>query len=110
MLRTGWGAFFEDVARFESQMHGPGPSEQGARWLSSKRVFAAGSDTINFELVPSRTMPVHVHLLVESGIHIIECLNLERLAADRVYEFTFVASPLKIRGGTGSPIRPFALA
>ncbi len=110
LLRTGWGAFFEDVARFESQMHGPGPSEQGARWLSSKRVFAAGSDTINFELVPSRTMPVHVHLLVESGIHIIECLNLERLAADRVYEFTFVASPLKIRGGTGSPIRPFALA
>jgi kynurenine formamidase len=110
LLRTGWGAFFEDVARFESQMHGPGPSEQGARWLSSKGVFAAGSDTINFESVPSRTMPVHVHLLVESGIHIIECLNLERLAADRVYEFTFVASPLKIRGGTGSPIRPFALA
>ena len=36
LLRTGWGAFFEDVARFESQMHGPGPAEQGARWLSSK--------------------------------------------------------------------------
>lgn len=109
LLRTGWGAFFEDVARFESQMHGPGPGEAGARWLSSHKIFAAGADTINFEMVPSRTMPVHVHLLVESGIHIIECLNLEQLAADRVYEFTFIASPLKIRGGTGSPIRPFAL-
>ncbi|HZD95413.1 MAG TPA: cyclase family protein [Candidatus Sulfotelmatobacter sp.] len=109
LLRTGWGAFFEDTARFESQMHGPGPGEKGARWLSSRGVFAAGSDTINFELVPSRAMPVHVHLLVESGIHIIECLNLEELAADRVYEFAFVASPLKIRGATGSPIRPFAL-
>jgi kynurenine formamidase len=109
LLRTGWGAFFSDVPRFESQMHGPGPSEKAARWLSSKDIFAAGSDTINFELVPSRTMPVHVHLLVESGIHIIECLNLEQLAADHVYEFVFVASPLKIRGGTGSPIRPFAL-
>lgn len=109
LLRTGWGAFFEDVARFESQMHGPGPSEAGARWLSSHKVFAAGSDTINFEMVPSRTMPVHVHFLVESGIHIIECLNLEKLAADSVYEFAFVASPLKIRGATGSPIRPFAL-
>ena len=109
LLRTGWGAFFEDVARFESQMHGPGPAEAGARWLSGKGVFAAGSDTINFELVPTRTMPVHVHLLVESGIHIIECLNLEQLAADHVYEFVFVAAPLKIRGGTGSPIRPFAL-
>ncbi|HEY3768635.1 MAG TPA: cyclase family protein [Candidatus Angelobacter sp.] len=109
LLRTGWGAFFADVPRFEAQMHNPGPSEQGARWLSSKKVFAAGSDTINFELVPSRTMPAHVHLLVESGIHIIECLNLEQLAAEKVFEFIFVAAPLKIRGGTGSPIRPFAL-
>lgn len=109
LLRTGWGAFFEDVTRFESQMHGPGPGEEAARWLSSKQIFAAGSDTINFELVPSRTMPVHVHLLVESGIHIIECLNLEQLAAERIYEFAFIASPLKIRGATGSPIRPFAL-
>src|SRR5579884_535361 len=110
LLRTGWGAFFQDTARFESQMHGPGPGESAARWLSSREVFAAGSDTINFEHVPSRTMPVHVHLLVECGIHIIECLNLEQLAAERVYEFIFVAAPLKIRGGTGSPIRPVALA
>jgi kynurenine formamidase len=109
LLRTGWGAFFSDVPRFESQMHGPGPGEQAARWLSGKGVFAAGSDTINFELVPSRTMPAHVHLLVEKGIHIIECLNLEQLAAEKIYEFVFVAAPLKIRGGTGSPIRPFAL-
>jgi kynurenine formamidase len=109
LLRTGWGAFFEDTMRFESQMHGPGPGEQAARWLSGKGIYAAGSDTINFELVPSRNMPVHVHLLVESGIHIIECLNLEALAAERVWEFAFVASPLKIRGATGSPIRPFAL-
>jgi kynurenine formamidase len=54
-------------------------------------------------------MAVHVHLLVESGIHILEALNLEELAAARVYEFLFVAAPLKIRGGTGSPIRPFAV-
>ncbi len=54
-------------------------------------------------------MEVHVHLLVESGIHIIECLNLDELARDGVKEFTFVALPLKIRGGTGSPIRPIAI-
>lgn len=54
-------------------------------------------------------MPVHVHLLVKSGIHIIEVLNLEDLAADGVYTFTFIAAPLKIRGGTGSPVRPLAL-
>lgn len=109
LVRTGWGAFFSDPARFAAQMHGPGPSEKGAHWLSSKGVFAAGSDTVNFELAPSRTMPAHVHLLVESGIHIMECLNLEQLAAEKVFEFIFVAAPLKIRGGTGSPIRPFAI-
>ena len=109
LLRTGWGRFFEDAARFEAQLKGPGPAEQGAHWLSGRGIFAAGSDTIAFERMPSRSMPVHVHLLVESGIHIIECLNLEGLAADRVYEFAFLAAPLKIRGGTGSPIRPIAL-
>jgi len=35
---------------------------------------------------------------------------MEELAAARVYEFLFVATPLKIRGGTGSPIRPLAVA
>jgi len=72
-------------------------------------VFAAGSDTVAFERMPSRDMAVHVHLLVDHGIHIVECLNLEELAAERVYEFLFVAAPLKIEGGTGSPIRPIAM-
>jgi kynurenine formamidase len=54
-------------------------------------------------------MPVHVHLLVEQGIYIMECLNLEELSAARVYEFQFIAAPLKIRGATGSPIRPLAI-
>ena len=58
---------------------------------------------------PTPHMPVHVHLLVESGIHIIECLNLEELARARVYEFLFVALPLKLTGATASPIRPVAV-
>ena len=89
---------------------GPGPEIDAARWLSGRGVYAAGSDTIAFEKVPAASMPVHVHLLVESGIHIIEALNLDDLSRDRIYEFVFIAAPLKIRGGTGSPIRPLALA
>ena len=77
--------------------------------MSDRKVFAAGSDTLAFERVPSPVMEVHVHLLVESGIHIIENLNLEELARDGVTEFLFVATPLKIQGATGSPIRPLAL-
>jgi kynurenine formamidase len=115
LLRTGWARFWNDAARYitggkGTQATGPGPEIDGARWLSKYGVFAVGSDTVAFEKVPAPTMPVHVHLLVESGIHIIEALNLEELSRDRVYEFVFVATPLKIRGATGSPIRPLALA
>jgi kynurenine formamidase len=114
LIRTGWARFWNDPARYitggaGAVPSGPGPELEGARWLSSHGIFAAGSDTVAFEKVPAASMPVHVHLLVESGIHIIEALNLEELARDRIYEFVFVAAPLKIRGGTGSPIRPLAL-
>ena len=109
VLRTGWGQFWDDAARFISQVHSPGPGLAAAQWLSDRKVFAAGSDTAPFEFTPSPEMSVHVHLLVRSGIHIIECLNLEELSALGATEFLFVAAPLKIRGGTGSPIRPVAL-
>jgi kynurenine formamidase len=114
LLRTGWARYWNDAARYitggsGAVPAGPGPELEGARWLSSRGVFAAGSDTVAFEKVPAASMPVHVHLLVESGIHIIEALNLDELARDRIYEFVFVAAPLKIRGGTGSPIRPLGL-
>jgi kynurenine formamidase len=101
LLRTGWSRY--------SQVHSPGPGLEGARWLSERKIFAAGSETAPFEFVPNPSMSVHVHLLVESGIHIIECLNLEELAACGAREFLFVATPLRIRGGTASPIRPIAL-
>lgn len=110
LLRTGWARYFSDARRFISEVHGPGPARAGAEWLSARGIFAAGSDTVAFEKVPDANMPVHVHLLVEKGIYIIECLNLEELAAAQVYEFLFVALPLKIRGATASPIRPVALA
>jgi kynurenine formamidase len=110
LLRTGWARYFEDARRFVNDTREPGPAIAGARWLSQHRIFAAGADTVGFEKLPDPAMPVHVHLLVESGMHIIECLNLEELAAVGVYEFVFVAAPLKIRGATGAPIRPLALA
>ncbi len=115
LLRTGWARFWNDAGRYitggkGTVASGPGPELAAARWLSAKGIFAAGSDTVAFERVPAAEMPVHVHLLVENGIHIIEALNLEEISRERVYEFVFVAMPLKIRGATGSPIRPLALA
>jgi kynurenine formamidase len=109
LLRTGWGQYWNDPPRYLAQGHGPGPEIEGARWLSERGVFAVGSDTLAFEKAPNAGSPVHAHLLVDCGIHIFEALNLEEIARDRVTTFLFVAAPLKIRGGTGSPVRPFAL-
>ena len=55
------------------------------------------------------TLPGHVILLVRHGIYIIENLFLEELARDKFYTFTFICLPLKLRGATGSPVRPIAI-
>ena len=109
VVRTGWARYWHQPGRFVNNLRCPGVNREAAEWLSAQGVFATGSDTIAFEFVPAPTMPVHIHLLVESGVHIIEALNLETLASEGVREFVFVAAPLRIQGGTGSPIRPVAL-
>ncbi|MBI4873231.1 MAG: cyclase family protein [Acidobacteria bacterium] len=109
LLRTGWARYFSEPKRYTNDLRTPGPKREAAGWLSGRGIFAAGSDTLAFEFSPSPAMEVHVHFLVERGIHIIEVLNLEELAAAGVYEFAFLASPMKILGATGSPLRPFAL-
>lgn len=110
LVRTGWAVYWSDAGRYINQLKNPGVNLEAAQWLSSKGVFAGGSDTVAFEHLPSETMPVHAHLLVEQGIHIIEALNLETLAENERYEFAFIAAPLKLLGGTGAPIRPLAAA
>ena len=110
LVRTGWGQYWDEPRRFVNALRQPGITLEGARWLSGRGVAAAGSDTLALERLPSPLMEVHVHLLVEAGIHIIECLALEELSDARINEFLFVAAPLKLAGATGSPLRPYALA
>jgi kynurenine formamidase len=110
LIRTGWAQFFRDPVRYASALRMPGVELAGAKWLSERKPYSVGSDTLAFEHMPSPKMAVHVHLLVESGIHIIENLNLEELSRDGMREFLFVGAPLKIEGGTGAPIRPMAFS
>lgn len=109
LIRTGWGRRWRDARRFVNEQRQPGIGLEAARWLSSQGVFAAGADNVALERIPSPRMEVHLHLLVEAGIHILECLDLEGLARAGCGEFVFVAAPLKIEAATGSPLRPFAL-
>ena len=110
LIRTGWGKLWDRPRDVVGHRGAPGVDLSGARWLSGRGIFAAGADTLAFEVTPSTSFPVHVHLLVEKGIYIMEALNLEPLHSAGIHEFLFIASPLKIVGGTGSPIRPFAVA
>ncbi len=48
-------------------------------------------------------------MMTKRGIFDLENLDLSQLVADQAYEFLFVWSPLKIKGGTGSPGNPIAL-
>lgn len=114
LVRTGWARNWDDADAFVGAASGvPGPGEEAAAWLATYGIRATGTDTIAYEtLAPGAghaRLPVHRLLLVEHGIHIIETLQLEELARDGVGEFLFVAAPLKIVGGTGSPLRPLAL-
>lgn len=114
LVRTGWGKFWSDPQRY---LKAPGVSAGGSRWLIERGVSAVGADNVAFDVLTSTpdpelgvTLPGHILLLVRAGIPIIENLNLEELAAAKVYEFLFVCLPLKMRGATGSPVRPIAIA
>ena len=112
LVRTGFATSWTDEATY---LNAAGVSKSGNLWAAEQRVRAVGADNMAWDCMterdPDTNMALfgHAHLLVTHGIHIIENLNLEELAAGKVHEFGFVGVPLKFRGATGSPIRPLAL-
>jgi kynurenine formamidase len=113
LVRTGYGALWSEPAEY---LKGAGVSAAGSSWLIDQKVSAVGADNLAWDIMGPTdpelgvTLPGHVLLLVRAGIPIIENLNLEELAAAGVHEFAFVCLPLKMRGATGSPVRPIAIA
>jgi kynurenine formamidase len=114
LVRTGWARHFDaDPTTYLGQRSGvPGVDPDGAAWLAAAGVRATGADTTAYERIAPReghsVLPVHRILLVEAGIPIIEHLALDEAARLGLTEFAFVMAPLRIVGGTASPIRPFA--
>lgn len=111
LVRTGWFASYyraDPDVYFASQ---PGVGPDAALWLYDRGMAVLGTDTSGTEVIPmpdpERT--THGVMIVERGVHLIEIMDLESIAKDRVYEFAFVALPLRIVGGTGSWIRPVAI-
>jgi kynurenine formamidase len=110
LVRTGWARRWNEAARFVDGEAGcPGLDGHGARWLLARGVRLTGNDTPYFEVYPRGEDNVHALLIADHGVQIIENLNLERLATDRIHQFLFVVLPLPLVGATGSPIRPVAI-
>jgi kynurenine formamidase len=114
-IRTGYMSLWPDAAAMAANKTA-GPDISAARWLLARRVIATGTDTETYEVQPApdrgptgNPQPVHTLLLIENGVYLMESLDLEELARQRIYEFCFVALPLKIRGATGSMIDPVAI-
>lgn len=72
-----------------------------------------GADTWGIEVRPNPNkdlvFPVHQIMLTTHGISLLENLDLDALARDRVWEFAFIVQPLKLKGGTGSSVAPIAV-
>lgn len=115
LIRTGYLKYWPDPEAM-AEHRTAGPDLSAAEWLLERGVVATGTDTETYEVQPAKDrgepanpQPVHTRLLIENGIYLLESVYLEELARDEIYEFLFVALPLKIRGATGSMVDPLAI-
>jgi kynurenine formamidase len=118
LLRTGYGRLVRERGHYNVRAEGrAGWHPACLPWLHERGVAAIAGDTAcgcmpNPEY-PSIHDPVHAIGIVAMGLWLIDNCDLEALAvecADRNrYEFLFMLSPLRVVGGTGSPVNPLAV-
>jgi len=112
IVRTGWSALWgKDNARYIKT--NPGIGTAAAQWLAQQDPMLVGSDNWSVEVAPNPdanlSLPVHQIMLVVNGIHLLENMKLDALAAAGAHEFALILQPLKIQGGTGSTVAPVAV-
>ena len=112
LINTGWNRLWgKDNARYVKSC--PGIGVAAAEWLAKQDPMLIGSDNWPVEVAPNLdpklSLPVHQVALVVNGIHLLENLKLDDLAAKQVYEFAFVMQPLKAQGFSGSTVAPVAI-
>ena len=117
LLRTGFGKYWPDRLRYMGtnergaeavqKLHFPGLHPEAARWLLEfRKIKAIGLDTPSIDYGQSNVFDSHV-ILFQKNIPALENLaNLEQLPQKN---FKVVALPMKIKGGTGAPIRMIAI-
>lgn len=112
MARTGWSARWNSPKDFRNAdskgaMHFPGYSLDTARFLVEGRsIFGLGIDTLSIDYGPSPDFPVHQYTLAHSVYQLEDVANLDRVPASGAI---VVVAPMKLEGGSGSPVRILAL-
>lgn len=117
MLRTGFGKFYPDRKKYMgtdergpaavAKLHFPGLHPEAARWLVENRsIKAIGLDTPSIDYGQSTLFESH-RILFDKNIPAFENVaNLEKLPTKG---FSVIALPMKIRGGSGGPLRIVAI-
>jgi len=116
LIRTGWGSRWPDRARYlgttktgpaaVAELHFPGIHPDAARWLVTHKVRAVGIDTPSIDYGQSTTFDTH-QILFAADIPAFE--NVAHLSAVPATGAFVIALPMKIRGGSGGPLRVVAV-
>ncbi len=116
-LRTGFGKYYPDRKKYlgtdergqaaVAKLHFPGLHPDAARWLVANRVIKAiGLDTASIDFGQSTKFESH-QILFDKNIPAFENVaNLDKLP---LKGFSVIALPMKIKGGSGGPLRIIAL-
>ena len=116
LVRTGHARRLAELPPWNTSAAKAGLHPTTATFLAERRVAALGSDG-NSDTAPSSTegiaFPIHVLAVNAMGVPLLDYLDLEGLAQQCVeaqrWAFLFVAAPLRLPGGTGSPLNPIAI-
>jgi kynurenine formamidase len=89
----------------------PGLGVDAAIWLYEQGMAVLGADNPSVEPNPTVdwSRNLHVEMLYRRGVHLLEWIDLEPLRESGASEFLFCALPLRVRGATGSWVRPVAV-
>ncbi len=111
VVRTGWSKLMgKDNERFERTP--AGLTAAAGQWLVTQDPMLIAADNCCLDARPGEPglgMPIHTMMLIQYGIHLVENLKLETLAAARAYEFAFIVQPVPLKGATGMTVAPIAI-
>ncbi len=116
LIRTGRWECVRQRGQWNFLEKAAGSHASIAKWLKARDVAVIGSDGVS-DVMPSNVEglanPLHELVLVGLGMPILDNLDLDAVAKAAKernrWEFLFVGAPLRVRGGTGSPLNPIAL-